>query len=749
MAQSAKQRTDWIGLFHLKKAFRELFCIPGSPMTRANDFSDRSSYLIQCAIPRAIAKIKGEDGKVPMEAKRFLLDIIRYNDNRGNDYSDDHYISTLMYCLAESLTSTTNGADDSFNFTQQAEEFEFAKKAMEELTRHQRLDEWIPTYQNIYTTTALDCAMKLSMNRVTPFKPSEFLQYAQLGNADNVRLKAWECLVRLGMMRKDSVMKYMIHEIRSDPSPYFRRQLLRVLDVAVGQIATGNVFLPEKVAEHGTDALIVESDADGADRASNIARQQLDGAIKGLQSDLVDNKTLRAALEEALKSKTLSVNDMSDLLDLCDIVYSNCKKNTLPITLHYPQYWKAEHIGQAKVRFWQIKKYRTHFVRPLVEEAPVSPPREAPLQQLPTLPPPPLPPASIPAPVQASIPTSTPSSILPPLVAPPKQKLSLKIATKPKSASSPPPVHSALPNFGNQARSFSPAIRDSPMPMSARASPAPLPPAPKIKIKTESRAPSRVPTPRVSPAPADRIQPKVPPPATVVQKTTAPPAAAPPNSASSASAPTQVSTPAAPQPKPRPVSVQIPNSAATTSTISSPIPLPAPKLKIKTKLANPSSINASSRPSAGPSPRPLTVPSPRPNVTPSSRPNVIPSPRPNIAPPSRPSGTPVPRPSNTALTPGLGTATAKPPRPKRSKIVKLRLAPELLARFASKKRKILSGAAGEERPFKRQSLELGGAARNRLVRVERYGGDEPVLMVKFRIGRERLPGGRGGDEMRG
>ena len=70
LAQSALKRTEWVGLFHLKKAFRELFCLPNSPMTRSNDFSDRSMYLIQCAIPRAIAKIKGEDGRSPLEAKR-------------------------------------------------------------------------------------------------------------------------------------------------------------------------------------------------------------------------------------------------------------------------------------------------------------------------------------------------------------------------------------------------------------------------------------------------------------------------------------------------------------------------------------------------------------------------------------------------------------------------------------------------------------------------------------------------------
>jgi transcription initiation factor TFIID subunit 2 len=245
MAQSAKKRTDWTGLFHLKKAFRELFCLPGSPMTRSNDFSDRSSYAIQCAIPKAIAKIKGEDGKAPLEAKRFLLDILVYNDNRGNEYSDDFYISTLMHCLTDCLTTTKN-TEGEVDHRGEMEEFEFTKKAIDELTRHQRLDEWIPTYQNIYTTTALDCARKLIMDHVTPFKPSEFLQYAQLGNADNVRLKAWDCLIRLGTFRKDNVLKFLLHEIRSDPSPYFRKQLLRVFSFAVGQVATGDVYTPSR-----------------------------------------------------------------------------------------------------------------------------------------------------------------------------------------------------------------------------------------------------------------------------------------------------------------------------------------------------------------------------------------------------------------------------------------------------------------------------------------------------------------------
>jgi transcription initiation factor TFIID subunit 2 len=567
MAQSALKRTEWTGLFHLKKAFRELFCLPGSPMTRSNDFSDRSLYLIQCAIPKAIAKIKGEDGRSPLEAKSFLLDIIRYNDNRGNEYSDDYYISTLMHCLADCLTTNKIG-DMDLDAETERNEFEFTKKAIEELTRHQRLDEWIPTYQNVYTTTALDCARKLIMNRVTPFKPSEFLQYAQLGNADNVRLKAWDCLVRLGMLRKDTVLRFLLHEIRSDPSPYFRKQLLRVFSFAIGQIATGDVYTPEKPTNNTLGSLVVENEGDSTDRASQLARQNLNGAQRGLKTDLQNNKALQVALEEAMKSCTLSVSDMLELLDFCNMVFDHLKRNSLVITLRRPRYWKVYYMGQGKVRFTQTGGFRKEVSRPIVPPVQVTPiplPQPAPIVQQQA------PPAPLPV---------------------PKTKLSLKL----KPVGSPPPASADTGPSKSRQQSivYSPPAVNSPppLPVSTKASRAPTP----VTAKPESKAP----TPHVSPPPVVAAPPSAPPskpptPAPVI-KTPVPPPAPP--------------APVVAAPRPAPTPVSIPTGISTPPAIHSPIPLPTSttKLKIKTKLGPASA--SSPRPSAAPSPRPSATPVP-------------------------------------------------------------------------------------------------------------------------------------------
>lgn len=84
LAKHAKEEINWIGLYHLEKAFQEFFCFPNSSMTRSNDFSDRAAYYIQCAIPRAIAKIRDGNGSAPLRIKSFLLEKLKFNDNSNN-----------------------------------------------------------------------------------------------------------------------------------------------------------------------------------------------------------------------------------------------------------------------------------------------------------------------------------------------------------------------------------------------------------------------------------------------------------------------------------------------------------------------------------------------------------------------------------------------------------------------------------------------------------------------------------------
>lgn len=85
LAKNAKEDIEWVGKVHLEKAFQELFCYADSPMTRPNDFSDRTSYYIQCAIPKAISKIRNASGHSPFEVRNFLYEKLKFNDNSTNE----------------------------------------------------------------------------------------------------------------------------------------------------------------------------------------------------------------------------------------------------------------------------------------------------------------------------------------------------------------------------------------------------------------------------------------------------------------------------------------------------------------------------------------------------------------------------------------------------------------------------------------------------------------------------------------
>jgi transcription initiation factor TFIID subunit 2 len=92
LVKHAKEELDWLGLYHLERAFQELFCLPGSPMTRSNDFSDRASYILQKVIPDAISQVRDNSGKTPLRAKRFIYDKLKFNDNSNNEVN---YVNTV------------------------------------------------------------------------------------------------------------------------------------------------------------------------------------------------------------------------------------------------------------------------------------------------------------------------------------------------------------------------------------------------------------------------------------------------------------------------------------------------------------------------------------------------------------------------------------------------------------------------------------------------------------------------------
>ncbi|KAG8623632.1 hypothetical protein KVT40_008608 [Elsinoe batatas] len=364
----------YLGLFHLDKAFSELYCFPDNPtMPRPNDFSDRASYLVQCTIPRAMAIVRDPEGRVPVQVRKFLFDKIKFNDNTYNEnnenISDNFYIATLVDCLFEAVASMAKPVNNySFAFDEedqpaQTEGDLFRTEALNELERYRNSDEWTPSFQNITTITAIQCLERLVASGTGKDWTPDILMYTKPENAENVRLRAFEALVNLKLTTRAPIMKYMLSTLGDDPSPHVREQLVRILGKALGGVAIGDEQENNAsgVSMDIDSGLVLEQEAPTDNRALEIARKSSpEGALNALKQQLENDEVFKEALWSATLSQTLSLQELNSLLDIAALLFEpSSVQGRLVLTLPLPHHWQARHVGQGKIQFLRSPKVRT------------------------------------------------------------------------------------------------------------------------------------------------------------------------------------------------------------------------------------------------------------------------------------------------------------------------------------------------------------------------------------------------------
>jgi transcription initiation factor TFIID subunit 2 len=378
LKKHACEPARWSGLNHLMRAYQEFFCYEGTKMPRSNDFSDKRSYWVEQSIPTALSQARTKAGKCPKAAREFILDALQFNDNRANPYSDNYKVANLLTALAESLMTsevmtyaepaiyTTSGpsepeAEDPDEIAQ------FRDKVLVELDRYRRMDEWINSYQNIYTTTVLEAYRKLMKAGVIPREPLDFVQYLHDGTSDLVRIKAFEALIDLGYITHEGVCGLLLNVLSTDISPYTRNHLFETFCCGLATVAFGEVQLegegngPDTAIQahvngQGDGDLDVEMAVDQGglieeigetnERAAKAARTtSIEGALVALKEELKTNKVLKDDLWKAICSPCIEVYEQWDLLDICGTLYDAVE--SMVVKLRMPRYWKVQNRGKV------------------------------------------------------------------------------------------------------------------------------------------------------------------------------------------------------------------------------------------------------------------------------------------------------------------------------------------------------------------------------------------------------------------
>ena len=96
LAKTTTEETDWAGLMHLIKFYKSQCFDSDIGLPSPNNYHDFSEYIVLEVVPSAISMVRGRDWKSPSETINFILQLLKYNDNSGNSYSDVYWLATLV-----------------------------------------------------------------------------------------------------------------------------------------------------------------------------------------------------------------------------------------------------------------------------------------------------------------------------------------------------------------------------------------------------------------------------------------------------------------------------------------------------------------------------------------------------------------------------------------------------------------------------------------------------------------------------
>lgn len=333
LARCSGEDIESIGKYHLKKAFQTLFCFENSLIPMANNFSDFSNYFLQKAIPYALSSIRNSYGRCPKDIQQFIIDLLRYNDNSSNEFSDSYYIASLISAIVHSLTvfDTTGGQE--FVGTGSVDQNEFVGKAIDEIDRCLRMDSWIPSSHNLITTTIIRRKENLVHGGFLAVKFEDLIQYTKPGNYTEVRLCAFHSLLNLGGIYDKMILHYFFSTILFDEFADLRTGLIKVLTEAIGRLALRGDF---KIRENKAESFMIVDDGSIMESRQHAQmRATVQGARTLVQEQLKNNISLRKGIMRLLGSKRVGLLDKRDLLDVCFVIDE--PQNKYDITLSAPR----------------------------------------------------------------------------------------------------------------------------------------------------------------------------------------------------------------------------------------------------------------------------------------------------------------------------------------------------------------------------------------------------------------------------
>ncbi|EST05572.1 Bromodomain protein [Kalmanozyma brasiliensis GHG001] len=341
LVHCAIPQLDNLGLFHLLKLFRTSFChdspdeasienpldVPCIP--RANDFSDAADYFLQRALIHAISRVRNPDGRTPPQVKRFLINLLRYNDNSTNHFVDDFYLAGAINALASAFIPVESSLAGTQDTAAANEESFLLSHAIAEVERLQELDRLVPSYHNVITLASLDFQVAMMLANLKARDLQLFFTYTRQGNFTPVRIAALNCLLLVGNLDHRIIARYCFALLRLDENRTVKRALARALceGLAVG-MSTG-VFGGGGL--RGPEALLIEEDSGHVNAAEKARDAQLEAMLKTLKKEIGRSAGVREGFMSALLAPNIDAEARWALLKVAELLFRPAEEKDLPL----------------------------------------------------------------------------------------------------------------------------------------------------------------------------------------------------------------------------------------------------------------------------------------------------------------------------------------------------------------------------------------------------------------------------------
>ena len=342
LANCALPHLDLLGLFHLLLLFRTMYCLDvphevdstsmdALCIPKPNNFSDMTDYFVRRALIHAIARVRDHRGRALPIVQRFLVYLLRYNDNSTNQFVDDYYLASIINALASTLIPVdtvgySTHADESYT----PEEMQLRSAAIQEVERLQALDRLVPSFHNVITLAALDFQQALVFANLRPLELMQFVEYTREGNFTPVRMAAFNALLLFHGLQHKVLTRYYFAVLASDEDRVVRTELARGLcDALAVAVAMGELGITRQRHE-----MLQEGDpsANHADQEAMLAEEaaQNEQMIKVFRREIGRSASVRDGFLAAFQSSKGNFRTRMALLRLAELLFKPVEDTKKP-----------------------------------------------------------------------------------------------------------------------------------------------------------------------------------------------------------------------------------------------------------------------------------------------------------------------------------------------------------------------------------------------------------------------------------